>query len=50
MDFLDAEERPDFMTAEYRETLESHRQSDFESFENEFEMRMYESEDEEVVS
>ncbi|TID23978.1 hypothetical protein E6O75_ATG02343 [Venturia nashicola] len=46
MDFLDAEERPDFTTTEYQETLELHRQSDFLNFfENEFEVAMEERED-----
>lgn len=41
MGFLDTEERPDFTTAEYRETLELHRQSDFLNFfESEFEDAM----------
>lgn len=51
MDFLGAEERPDFTTAEYRETLEIHRQSDFSNFfENEFEVAMEERDDLETVS
>ncbi|QDS74094.1 hypothetical protein FKW77_009639 [Venturia effusa] len=41
MDSWDAEERPDFANAEYRESLELHRQSDFANFfENEFELLM----------
>ncbi|RDI82051.1 hypothetical protein Vi05172_g7856 [Venturia inaequalis] len=51
MDFLGAEERPDFTTAEYRETLKTHRQSDFSNFfENEFEVAMEERDDLEMQS
>lgn len=51
MNFINADERPDFTTTEYRETLELHRQSDFLNFfENEFEVAMDGGDDLELVS